>query len=540
MKMGYSNNFNNPDDSNNSIYDYVIVGAGSAGCVLANRLSEDSNTKVLLLEAGKPDDKQEIHIPVSFSRLFQTEYDWAYYTENQPNLNNRNLYWPRGKVLGGCSSINAMIYIRGSYHDYDHWHNLGNEGWSAKEVLPYFKKAENQERGANNYHGIGGLLNITNQRCVNPLSSAFIEACLQAGFPENKDFNGEEQSGFGLYQVTQKNGKRHSTAAAYLKPILHRQNLTVLTNTQVKRIHFQGTRAVGLSYIQNGVTKDVNITREVILSCGAINSPQLLMLSGIGCAKHLKSLDIPVIVDLPGVGKNLQDHLLVPVIYQCTKPITLLNAKKFTSFLKYLIFKNGPLTTNVAEAGGFVKTRPGLEVSDLQFHFTPSYLLNHGLIQSESHGFTFGPTLLHPKSRGSITLRSSNPFESPVIQPNYLDNQADLQVLLEGVQLSRKLVKMKAFDVFRGNELIPGYQIQTEEEIGNFIRDTAETLYHPVGTCKMGNDSMSVVNSQLQVYGVEGLRVVDASIMPDITSGNTNAPVIMIAEKAADMITHNK
>lgn len=521
----------------NSIYDYVIVGAGSAGCVLANRLTSEPNTKVLLLEAGKPDNKEEIHIPASFSELFQTEYDWAYYTEKQPHLNNRQLYWPRGKVLGGCSSINAMIYIRGNYRDYDHWHNLGNEGWSAKEVLPYFKKAENQEWGASIYHGIDGPLNVATQRCINPLASAFVKACLEAGFTENNDFNGKEQDGFGFYQVTQKNGKRHSTAAAYLKPILHRPNLTVLTNTQVKRILLEKNRAVGLSYVRDGLTQEVKISREVILSSGAINSPQLLMLSGIGCAEHLKSLGIPVIVDLPGVGQNLQDHLLVPVIYRCKKPVSLLNAKKFTSFLRYLIFKNGPLTTNVAEAGGFVKSRRGLEVSDLQFHFAPAYFYNHGLTQFESHGFTFGPTLLRPQSRGSIILRSNNPFDSPVIQPNYLEHQADLQVLIKGVQLSRKLAQMNAFDEFRGNEFIPGYQATTEAEICDFIRNTAETLYHPVGTCKMGNDSMSVVNSKLQVYGVDGLRVVDASIMPDIVGGNTNAPVIMIAEKGADLLT---
>ncbi|WP_414572434.1 GMC family oxidoreductase [Nostoc sp. CCY 9925] len=527
------------DYISNSPYDYVIVGAGSAGCVLANRLTQDSNTKVLLLEAGKADDKQEIHIPTGFSTLFQSEYDWSYYTEKQPHLNNRSLYWPRGKVLGGCSSINAMIYIRGNYHDYDRWHNLGNDGWSAKEVLPYFKKAENQERGANEYHSMGGPLNITNQRFINSLSHTFVKACLEAGFCENNDFNGEQQEGFGVYQVTQKNGKRHSVAAAYLKPILHRSNLTVLTNVHVKRILFQGTRAVGLTYIQDDVTKDIKIAREVILSCGTINSPQLLMLSGIGPAKHLKSLEIPMIVDLPGVGQNLQDHLLVPVIYECTKLITLLNANKLTSLLKYLIFKNGPLTSNVAEAGGFIKTRPNLEVSDLQFHFAPFYLFNHGLIKPEKHAFTFGPTLLRPQSRGSITLRSNNPFEPPVIQPNYLENKADLQVLLEGVYLSRKLAKMTAFDVFRGDELVPGYSVQTEEEICDFIRNNVETLYHPVGTCKMGNDSMSVVNSQLQVYGVEGLRVVDGSIMPDIIGGNTNAPIIMIAEKAADMLIDN-
>ncbi|MBD6617684.1 choline dehydrogenase [Komarekiella sp. 'clone 1'] len=518
------------------MYDYAIMGAGSAGCVLANRLTADSKNTVLLLEAGKADHKQEIHIPAGFPKLFKTEYDWAYYTEEQLYLNNRKLYWPRGKVLGGSSSINAMIYIRGNWRDYDQWHDLGNQGWSAQEVLPYFKKAENQEHFANEYHGIGGPLNISNLRCINSLSHSFIEAGKQAGLQHNSDFNAAAQEGVGFYQVTQKNGKRHSAAVAYLNSILHRKNLTIQTNAQAIRILFAGTQAIGLIYIQNGITHEIKIAKEVILSGGAINSPQLLMLSGIGPGDRLKSLGIPVIIDLPGVGQNLQDHLSVPLTYKCTKPLTLANAENLQNFLTYLFFKKGPLTTNVAEAGAFFKTRTDLSQPDLQIHFAPTYYLNHGFTKPKGHGFTLGPSLLHPQSKGSITLRSNNPLEPPVIQPNYLAIQSDLQVLIAGVKLSRKLIKMQAFDAFRGEELVPGSQVQQEEDICAFIRNTAETLYHPVGTCKMGNDPLAVVNSQLQVHGVQGLRVVDASIMPSIVSGNTNAPTIMIGEKAADMI----
>jgi choline dehydrogenase len=522
------------------MYDYVIVGAGSAGCVLANRLTEDNKTTVLLLEAGAPDRPKEIHIPITFSKLLKTGYDWAYYTEKQPYLNNRKLYWPRGKVLGGSSSLNAMIYIRGNWRNYDLWRDLGNEGWAFSEVLPYFKKAENQERGASKYHGRGGPLNVADSRSINPLSHAFVKACEEMGLPQNSDFNGEEQDGVGFYQVTQKNGKRHSTAMAYLKPILRRSNLTIQTNAQVTRILFEGTRAIGVTYLQNGETYQIAVAKEVILSGGAINSPQLLMLSGIGCAANLKAIEIPVVVDLPGVGQNLQDHLAVPVAYQCTKPISLANADTTENLLNYLVFRKGPLTSNVAEAGCFVKTKPNLSTPDLQFHFAPAYFLNHGFTRPEGHGFTLGPTLLYPQSKGSIKLHSNNPLEPPIIQPNYLANEADLQLLVEGVKLARQIIQMKAFDLFRGEEFVPGSQVQQEDELREYIRNNVETLYHPVGTCKMGNDAMSVVNSRLEVYGVQGLRVVDASIMPCIIGGNTNAPTIAIAERAADMIKSDR
>ncbi len=517
------------------MYDYVIVGAGSAGCVLANRLTENPQTTVLLLEAGQPDKKPEIHMPAAFSKLFKTEYDWAYYTEPQPHLNNRQLYYPRGKVLGGSSSINAMIYIRGNWCDYEYWQELGNEGWGAKDILKYFKKAENQQRGVDEYHGTGGLLNVADLRCINPLSHAFVAAGVEAGWLRNDDFNGSTQSGFGFYQVTQKNGQRHSAAAAYLTNILHRKNLIVQTNAVVTRIIFSGKKVIGVTYIHNGVEHQISVAKEVILSGGTINSPQLLMLSGIGPADHLRSLDIPLVLDLPGVGKNLQDHLCVPVAYQCTQSISLAGAERFDNFLKYLLFKRGSLTTNVAEAGGFIKTDPELKYTNLQFHFTPVYFLNHGFTKPPGHGFTIAPTLLYPESKGNIYLRSNNPLEPPIIQPNYFSREADLKVLLTGIRISRQIIKMPAFDKFRGSEFVPSLHIQTDAEIADFIRSHVQSLYHPVGTCKMGNDDMAVVNSQLQVHGVEGLRVVDASIMPTIVGGNTNALTIAIAEKAADM-----
>ncbi|HEY9598757.1 MAG TPA: GMC family oxidoreductase N-terminal domain-containing protein, partial [Cyanophyceae cyanobacterium] len=424
------------------MHDYVIVGAGSAGCVLANRLTEDGNITVLLLEAGAADKSKEIHIPIAFSKLFKTEYDWAYYTEKQPYLNHRQFYWPRGKVLGGCSSINAMIYMRGHPLNYDHWQDLGNEGWSFSQVLHYFKKAENQKRGASEYHGHNGLLNVADLRCINPISHAFVAAGVEAGLARNNDFNGLQQDGVGYFQVTQKKGQRHSTAAAYLKPILHRSNLTVQTHTQVTRLLFEGTRVVGLAYLHNGETHQIKVRKEVILSGGSINSPQLLMLSGIGAAEHLNSLGIPLVMDLPGVGQNLQDHLAVPILYKCKQPVSLENAKTTTNLLKYLLFKQGPFTSSVAEAGAFIKTQDSLPIPNIQLLFAPAYFINHGFTQPEGHGFTVGPTLLYPNSKGTITLRSSNPLDAPVIHPNYLANEDDLYVLTEGVKLARQIAQM--------------------------------------------------------------------------------------------------
>lgn len=518
------------------MYDYVIVGAGSAGCVLANRLTEDPATTVLLLEAGGPDEAQEIHIPAAFSGLFKSPLDWAYETEEQPHLNNRKLYWPRGKVLGGSSSINAMVYIRGNRRDYDHWRSLGNEGWGYSDVLPYFKKSENEERGASEYHGTGGPLNVTDHRTLNPLSHAFVAAGIETGIARTQDFNGAEQDGVGFYQVTQKEGMRHSAAVGYVHPILDRPNLTLQTGAFVTNVVFEGTRAVGVAYVHNGEKQQVKAHKEVILSGGAINSPQLLMLSGVGPAKHLKALGIPVVADLPGVGQNLQDHPAIVVLYSSTQPISLAHAQEVDNLQDFIEHKKGPLTSNVAEGGAFVRTQADLPMPDLQYHFAPVYYLNHGFTTIEGDGYTIAPCALHPRSRGYIALRSTNPAEAPVIQPNYFADETDLQVLIEGVKLARKLGETQAFATFRDVETHPGPQAQSDEEIAEYIRNNVETLYHPVGTCKMGNDPMSVVDTHLRVRGVEGLRVIDASIMPTVVGGNTNAPTIMIAEKAADLI----
>jgi choline dehydrogenase len=518
------------------MYDYIIIGAGSAGCVLANRLSEDPTVKVLLLEAGCRDTRKEIHIPLAFSKLFKGPCDWTYFTEPESQLGNRSLYWPRGKVLGGSSSINAMIYIRGNHADYDQWRDMGNPGWGYADVLPYFKKSEKQERGASEYHGASGPLCVSDLRTVNPLSEAFVAAGEEAGLQRNPDFNGAAQDGVGFYQVTQSKGQRHSAAAAFLHAVASRKNLTVRTETHVFGIYFEGKRAAVVSFQQGNNSMQERAEREIILCAGAIGSPQLLMLSGVGAAEHLNHFNVPVTCDLPGVGKNLQDHPACATVYECTKPISLASAETFSNLMRYMISKKGPLTSNVAEAGAFVKTSARAQIPDLQFHFGVGYFVEHGFQQIKGHAFTMGPTLLHPFSRGDIRLRSSNPLDAPAIRANYLSDSRDMDVMLEGIKLSRKLAATKAFDAYRGTELHPGPAAKDDAALRTHIAKFTETLYHPVGTCKMGNDSSAVVDSELRVHGVEGLRVVDASIMPTVVGGNTNAPTIMIAEKAADLI----
>ena len=516
-------------------YDYVIVGAGSAGCVLAYRLTEDPAVRVLLLEAGGPDRAREISIPVAFSKLFKTEVDWDYLTDPVPGLGGRRLYWPRGKVLGGSSSINAMIYIRGHPADYDEWAALGNDGWSYRDVLPYFRKAEDNTRGADAYHGTGGPLRVADLRSPHPLSLRFVEAAAEAGLPRNPDFNGAQQEGAGLCQVTQRRGRRWSTARAYLRPALRRPNLTVLTGAHATRILFDGRRAVGVAYVRERHEHSAHAA-EVILSGGAVNSPQLLMLSGVGPAEALRRHGIGVVHALPDVGQNLQDHLTVVMCYRLTQGRPLNHAETLGQLARFVVQGRGMLTSTVAEALAFARSDAALPGPDLQYHFAPVDFHQHGLVPSRFDAMSLGVTLLRPKSIGAITLRSADPFDQPSIQPNFFDEAADEQAVLAGVRLGRQIFQARAFDAFRGEEVSPGAACTSDEELLEALRAEAEHIYHPVGTCAMGTGPAAVVDPRLRVRGVEGLRVVDASVMPMIVRGNTNAPTIMIAEKAADLI----
>ncbi len=517
------------------MYDYIVIGAGSAGCVVANRLSADPRARVLLLEAGGPDTRQSIHIPAAWAKSLKTEIDWNYTTEPQPHLLDRRLYWPRGKTLGGSSAINAMIYIRGHRVDYDTWAQLGNEGWSYDDVLPYFKKSENNVRGASTYHGAGGYLNIDDLE-PNPLTSAFVQAAQAVGIPHRVDFNGEDQAGVGTYQVTQKNGKRQSSAVAFLRPILDRPNLTVITHAHAARILFEGRRARGVSYLQEGMPREAHAAEEVILCGGTVNTPQLLLLSGIGPAEHLHEMNIPVVADLPGVGQNLQDHVVCGVITFAVKPVSLVGATRVSEMVRYLLTNRGMLRSNAGEGGMFERTSPELPAPDLQYHFLPAHFLDHAQTPLVGHGYTLGTTLLRPKSNGYVKLRSADPLDAPIIQPNYYAEPEDIETMLKGMYRIREILAAAPFDVYRGIEFLPGSDVQSEADMRQVLRERTETLYHPVGTAKMGSDSMSVVNDRLQVHMVEGLRVADGAIMPTIVGGNTHAPVVMIGEKAADLI----
>jgi choline dehydrogenase len=522
------------------VYDYIIVGAGSAGCVLANRLSADPAVRVLLLEAGPRDWHPFIHMPAGVAKLVNRKgVNWDYNTEPEAELAGRRLWWPRGKVLGGSSSINAMCYIRGHRDDYDAWAAGGADGWGWDAVLPYFRRAEGNQRGADALHGGDGPLAVSDLRYTNPLSAAFLDAATSAGHPANRDFNGERQEGVGYYQVTQRNGARCSTAAGYLTPIRKRTNLTVITGARANRILIERGRATGVVCSVGGAAHCYVAAREVLLCGGALNSPQLLMLSGVGPAEHLRDHGIAVAVDAPGVGANLQDHLDVCTLHRSLKPVTYDRVSDLAVAWNYYVHRDGPGTSNIAEAGGFVRSRHAPDARpDVQFHFVPALLDDHGRHRLPGDGYTLHACFLRPRSRGRLTLASPSAADKVRIHARYLSDAEgfDLKMMLECARLSREILAQPAFAPYRGEEIFPGAQVRDEAALIDFIRHKAETVYHPVGTCRMGADEAAVVDPQLRVRGVEGLRVVDASVMPSLIGGNTNAPTVMIAERAADLI----
>ncbi len=519
-------------------YDYVIIGSGSAGSAIANRLGEDYRLRILVLEAGPPDDNFMLKMPAGFAALKETSpYNWRYETVPQVHCNNRRMYWPRGRTLGGSSSINAMLYVRGHACDYDHWRQLGNEGWSYQDVLPFFKKAENNERGGDDFHGTGGPLNVADQAEPLKINEAFLTACEQAGHRRIKDFNGAVQEGVGYYQVTQKSRERWSAASAYLRPAVERNknNVHVISDALVERIILDKTRAMGVRYVHRGQDEVARCDREIILCGGAVNSPQLLLLSGIGPADHIKSVGLKPLHDLAGVGGNLQDHLDAMVMHFSRTADTYDSTNKLKSLYQYWKEKKGPSTSPIAESGGFLSTQQGLAAPDIQLHFIPALVVDHGRAKVRKNGYSLHVCALRPESKGTIRLASKDPKQHPLIDANYLAERKDLDTLVAGVKMGREIMAQSGLDPYRDGEFTPGAGVRSDAELAQWVRAKCETIYHPVGSCKMGpsTDPTAVVDSQCRVHGLEGLRVIDASVMPSLVGGNTNAPTIMIAERVA-------
>ncbi|WOR15834.1 choline dehydrogenase [Hyphomonas sp. FCG-A18] len=528
-------------------FDYIIVGAGSAGCVLANRLSANPDIKVCLIEAGKKDNSLMVRMPAGVGSLIKEEnpYNWGFWTEPQAHMDNRKLWWPRGRGWGGSSSINGMIYIRGHARDYDQWRQTGLRGWGFDDVLPYFKRNEGYERGETEFHGGDGPLKVSDSPMDSASYEAFLQAGSEAGYKQTDDFNGTQQEGFGPYQRTIHEGERWSSSFAYLRPVLDRPNLTVKSTALVSRVVFRGGTAHGVEVVaKKGAQPElIHCNKEVIVCAGAVQSPQILMLSGIGPADTIRKHGIASIADLPGVGANLQDHLDVTVVHEMTQKLSAYSQqaglKKIGVGLKYLMSKKGAGADNFLQAGAFLKSREGLDRPDLQLHYVNAAMINHGNTDIGKDGFTIHACQLRPESRGSVTLASADPFDHPLIDPNYLATEEDRRTMREAVKMMRDIAGQNAFNALRGTEILPGESVRTDEEIDAFIRSKGETIYHPVGTVAMGIHDSSPLDGDLRVRGVEGLRVIDASVMPTLIGGNTNAPTMMIAEKAADLILGN-
>jgi choline dehydrogenase len=524
------------------VYDYVVVGAGSAGCVLANRLSADPGNRVALIEAGGRDSDPWIHIPAGYFRnIFNPKITWQYGSGPEPHLGGRTISWPRGRVLGGTSAINGLLYVRGQKEDFDVWRQLGNVGWSFVDVLPYFKRSEGQERGATELHGGDGPLGVSDVHMENPICEAFFKACVSSGIPVTTDFNGATQEGVGYYQLTNRNGRRSTTAVAYLHPIKDRKNLRIITDARVESVVLEGRRASGVRFAANGATSTIVARREVILAAGAIGSPHILQLSGIGPGDVLRKAGVPVRHELPGVGENLQDHYQVRFVYEIKAKGSLnevwhSRVQQVKTGLDYILRRRGILTIGAGVVGVFTMSRPGLESPDIQFHFIPLSSEGPGLGLHPFPGVISSVCQLRPESRGHIRIVSPDPDAKPAIVSNYLAAEVDRRVLLDGMKLARRIAAEPAFASNIVREIAPGSQFNSDDELLQFARDKGTTIFHPCGTAKMGVDPMAVVDPRLRVHGIEGLRVADAAIMPTMTSGNTNAPTIMIGEKAADMV----